>query len=404
MRKKVEKILAIIIVNVIILYSVFPVAYGEDIEEAENYNIKIQESNEIIPKIHDVTIDEFNKNNKEEKEVKKTNFLQKFLMLFSSSKNEDTIPEQYDLRSSNPNNFANHGNIEINVESQGDYGLCWAFASLGAVKTHLAVKGYNNYKTLNLSEWHMNYLQSKYYDINKKLMEFLNQEGYIETSERELSGPGSIDMFYSYIMNNNGPVLEERCPYGQSIDVNDEDALRQIENIKPDFYVHKIIEFPCIMKVRQDNGTVAIYQGDISQNNIIQNEEMKTIRDRIKKTIMDNGGLYSIIRWDSKFMGNRIGEKYRNVDGEFAEYDDGTIKNSEEVHAINIIGWDDNYDKNKINAMNSKGEIVHPTSNGAYLAVNSWGEDWGENGCFWISYEDACVESRLSWNIRSRSN
>ena len=404
MKKNVKRIISIILLNLIIIYTPVISVYANDNndnENLENYNIKIQESSEIIPKIHDVTIDEFNEKNKEEKVEENINILQKILRFFSGAKNEDTIPEQYDLRSSNPYNFSNHGNIDIEVENQGDYGLCWTFASLGAVKTHLAVKGYNNYKTVNLSEWHLNYLQSKYYDINKKLMQFLVKEGYTNSEEREVGGAGSIDMFYSYLMNNNGPILEEKCPYGEEIDVNDENALKQLENLKPDFYVHKIIEFPSIVKIRQSNGSVNIYQGDTEDNNIIQADDMKSIRDRIKKTIIDNGGLYSIIRWDSRFMGNRIGGNYKNVEGEFSEYDDGSISNSEEVHTVNIIGWDDHYDRNKINAKNSKGEIVHPTTDGAYLAVNSWGDQWGENGCFWISYEDACVESRISWNIRS---
>ncbi|MDO4987058.1 MAG: bacterial Ig-like domain-containing protein [Candidatus Saccharibacteria bacterium] len=50
-------------------------------------------------------------------------------------------------------------------------------------------------------------------------------------------------------------------------------------------------------------------------------------------------------------------------------------------HDVAIIGWDDNYAaSNFTNA---------PSTNGAFIAVNSWGSSWGNNGLFYISYESA---------------
>ncbi len=53
-------------------------------------------------------------------------------------------------------------------------------------------------------------------------------------------------------------------------------------------------------------------------------------------------------------------------------------------HAITLIGWDDNYSRENFNSASNV------TSNGAWIARNSWGDDWGEAGYFYISYENKC--------------
>ncbi len=73
------------------------------------------------------------------------------------------------------------------------------------------------------------------------------------------------------------------------------------------------------------------------------------------------------------------------------EYNYNKYENKEDAnHVVTIIGWEDDYS----NEDNYK-EGVEPTKPGAYIALNSYGEDWGDAGYMYISYEDACVEEAM---------
>lgn len=49
-------------------------------------------------------------------------------------------------------------------------------------------------------------------------------------------------------------------------------------------------------------------------------------------------------------------------------------------HAVLIIGWDDEYSKDNF--------LETPEHDGAWLVKNSWGETMGDDGYYWISYDD----------------
>jgi len=90
--------------------------------------------------------------------------------------------------------------------------------------------------------------------------------------------------------------------------------------------------------------------------------------DNIKAALMTYGAVYVSMYWDNAYYNSVFSSYYCNLSG--------TGNN----HAVAIVGWDDNFDKNKFNPV--------PPGNGAFVVRNSWGSSWGEGGYFYLSYYD----------------
>jgi C1A family cysteine protease len=94
-------------------------------------------------------------------------------------------------------------------------------------------------------------------------------------------------------------------------------------------------------------------------------------RNIIKQTIMDSGAVYGTMYWDTL---------YYNQD------DTSYFCNLPELtnHAILLVGWDDN--KN-----------TAASTNGAWIVKNSWGIYFGDQGYFYIAYDDSSINEELAF-------
>lgn len=83
----------------------------------------------------------------------------------------------------------------------------------------------------------------------------------------------------------------------------------------------------------------------------------------IKTAIMQYGSVFSSVYYE---------DEYYDDETNTYEYTGTNYSN----HAISIIGWND--------------------SKNAWLAKNTWGDDWGNDGTFWISYDDALISKQCT--------
>lgn len=149
-----------------------------------------------------------------------------------------------------------------------------------------------------------------------------------------LDDGGDYNMALAYMTSWTGPVTEEQDPYGDG---------RYEEGLSAAVHL-------------QD--AVIIKEKDYEQ---------------IKQLIMEYGAVQSAIY---SLPDIRSLTAYYSEENASYYYPESRECN----HDIDIIGWDDNYPKEKF--------VTEPEGDGAFICKNSWGEDFGQNGYFYISYYD----------------
>lgn len=270
----------------------------------------------------------------------------------------------------------------IRVENQANSGWCWAYASLKCLETFLMKKdGIGSNENYNFAEYHLAYMKYKNFNEEsgwKDLSEIDSEEIYAKG--------GNFDDFLKYagILSKNieqgniqtnfkilGPVS------GYDVDnhsYNDLDC-EQFKDKEPEYKISKVKQFSKIKKEYDSEGVVSNYKD--SMGNDISDAIMSEFRNEVKDHIINKSAIFAYVNTNSSKF---------NKDNKSLYVNDNSLKIN---HAVTIVGWDDKYQKENFNN--------EPKHNGAWIALNSWGDDNDstDEGYIYISYDDAIVEQYL---------
>lgn len=248
----------------------------------------------------------------------------------STAKADPTaLPQHFDLREA--------GGVTP-ARNQQNEETCWAYAAIAAAESSAA---YLDGIHADLSENHMKYALSA---------DGGNAWGF----DRSFDGGGNRDMAAAYFARRSGAVLEARDPATAAQTARPAQAT---DAVAPSYTIGDILFLPVASGAQH-------LAGDSEDIDIIQ------------RAILSFGGVFSDYRHDET-----------RFDARYSSYwlPQATSDNAQFAHAVILVGWDNDFPADHF--------LTPAPGNGAWIAKNSFGGDYGENGFFYISYYDACIGS-----------
>lgn len=148
---------------------------------------------------------------------------------------------------------------------------------------------------------------------------------------------GEYTMGMAYLTSWQGPVLESEDPYGDGISP---------DNLKPAKHVQEI--------------------------QLLENKNIQDIKEAVYKHGAVQTSLYFAPKYSMYYQEENAAYYYKG--------------NQAVNHDVVIIGWDDSYETDNFSMM--------PGNSGAFICQNSWGTGFGDEGIFYVSYEDSNIGSQ----------
>ena len=228
------------------------------------------------------------------------------------------------------------------IKNQGGTNACWAFSSVAAAESSLLRQGLatKSDSITDLSEAHLVWFTHKSLtpDVNDPTFGDGTNEGAPYTK-----GGYWLRSTYS-LARGSGFTLEKNYPY-----------------------------YPYNTTLMGNYDESTRYESEVTLDEacLIPKDEP----DEIKKAIMDNGSITAAAC---------IVTQYLNQGADGHAYYQNVYASTN--HQMIIVGWDDDF------AVTNFKADCRPSSPGAWLMKNSYDSTFGDDGYFWISYEEPSLE------------
>lgn len=338
----------------------FPAAASTSVQAAEqsSYRIAVED---IYQRTLEKTADGFISY---EYRNKKGNSLPGERRSASNASESTSLPSSYDLRKTH---------CITPIKNQGYSGSCWAFAALKSLESNL-IKTQKAPASLDLSESHLSWYL---FNPSKKTDDPLYQDGitFRESTAKSayLAESSAIRNSYSYssyytalpYIKGSNALLGAFVLARWSGAVPETAAPFQASTTKGLFAMAD--------SMKKSSDTLR-YRTDYHLTDAICYDS--ATEDEIKKALMESGALEASIYYDNSHL-------TENPDGTFGYYQKEQNLQAAN-HSVTIIGWDDNFSTAHFGGN-------PPARNGAWLIANSYGTDYGQEGYFWLSYEEASL-------------
>ena len=238
--------------------------------------------------------------------------------------------------------------IDIKVKDQDYTNACWAFSYSSILEA----------------------VYKKELNINREYSPMHIELKTAKMFNRNIDNGGNAYLAVAYSISGNGPVLEVDMPISSVYSATDKSYVSNVEELDLNKTVTgQITEtkiLPSIYKTYSGN-QVTYTDGE----NEYTQEQVKAIRNVIKAFIKENGAIsacmYSDITMDEE--GVYTTDYFNTNTSAYYCNDTQQVVN----HAVTIVGWDDGYEISNFREGNQ------PTTRGAYIVLNSYGTQFGDN-------------------------
>ena len=264
-------------------------------------------------------------------------------------------------------NLADHMNIR--VEDQGITSECWAFSLLKSMETNIALRS-GKTEIDDFSERHMDYATSRTFTDG------VNENGF----DREVGNGGLLVTGLAYLTNGQGAVIEEDMPFvNEETKISLEEINKEVDTVVTGYNVLPTVHKKYTRDSAGNTTSVTYYK---STGEEYTEDELMATRDIIKEHLIEHGGIATM-------TGGGMPAFYNNeslFDSTAYNCNDSTRVRD---HAVTIVGWDDTYPRENF------GEGRMPSTDGAYIVLNSYSDTAFNDGYLYVSYEDYFIEEEI---------